>query len=87
MTTISVSLYSESGDDYCYLFEGVNSPAHLVNLVDSVIPEEWQYLHVRHVVILGVSDNLEYVQALHENTQALQQKIEEGRNLEDGFYD
>jgi hypothetical protein len=76
---VAVALRSESADHYQYLFEDVKNPEHLVELLDEVMIEEWQYLYIEDISVIG-ENSAEY-------TRAVQKKIEEAQQLEDGFYD
>lgn len=76
---VAVALRSESADHYQYLFEGVTSPQHLVQMLDEVLIEEWQYLYIEDISVIG-GESSQY-------TRAVQNKIETHQQLEDGFYD
>lgn len=79
MNVVSISYTTESGDDYLCQFEDVESIDDLVELFLEQAGEELAYIYK---LDLCTNMGLELEMKL-----ALNVKIEEAQQLEDGFYD
>lgn len=71
MTTIAVSMRTESGDDYLSMFTGVLSVQDFVNRVESEMQEELAYVCFSQIVTDDGEVNV-YKHALQERIEQLQ---------------
>lgn len=71
VTIVSVSLTTESGDDYLFTYDGVIDPEEFVELVEKDLGEELAYVCSTKVNVLYARQHQEEYEA------ALQQRIEE----------
>lgn len=79
MTTIAVSMRTESGDDYLSMFTGVLSPKNFADRVEAEMGEELAYVYTSSIVTDDGETNV--------YKHALQERIEQLQQLEDGFFD
>lgn len=78
MSIVAVSIRSESGDDYLSLFTDIKSPEDFVDRVAMNMGGELVYVCFHKVC--SDDDSRVY-------SRALQERIEQLQQLEDGFFD